>query len=78
VTSIPFLALLLFLGSILLFVISYNYRWSFGEIITLDKLPDDRLIIRAVPRKIRLIAIVIFSAALISYIGLFVFNTMRQ
>jgi len=75
--TIPFLALLLFLGSILLLVISYSYRWSFGEIIALDKLPD-RLIVRAVPRNIRLIIIVIFPAALIGYIGLIVFNTMRQ
>jgi hypothetical protein len=77
VKTTPLLALILFLGYIILLVVGYKYRWSFGEIIALDKLPN-RLIVRAFPHKVRLIVITILSAALIGYIGLIVFNIIRQ
>jgi hypothetical protein len=77
IKNTPFLALLIFLCSIILLVVSYKYRWSFGEVIALDKLPN-RLIVRAVPHNIRIIVIAIFSAALLGYMGLIVFNIIRQ
>ncbi len=48
IATMPYLSLLIFLTSIILLVVGYKYRWSFGEISALDKLPD-RLIVRAVP-----------------------------
>jgi hypothetical protein len=67
----------LLLGSMLLFVAAYKYEW-FTEIIALDSLPSDRFIIRAYPKKVRYILIVFFYAALLSYIGLIIYNRMRH
>jgi hypothetical protein len=77
IINTPYLALLILLCSIILVVISYKYRWSFGEVIALDNLPN-RLIVRAVPHNIRIIIIAIFLAALLGYMGLIVFNIIRQ
>lgn len=72
----PLLALSLLLAIIAVSVLSCKYRWS-TETIALDRLPD-RLIIPALPNKIRYIVITIFSVALLSYIALFIYNRTRH
>jgi len=76
--SRPLLALFLSLGSILLFfALSYKHKWSYFEIIPLDKLPD-RLILPAASKKVGLIIKVLFGAVFMGYFSLILFNTIRK
>jgi hypothetical protein len=76
--SKPLLALLLSLGFTILFMLlNYKQRWSYFKVIPLDKLPD-RLIFPAAGDKIGFIIRVAFSTALLGYISVFIYNTIRK
>lgn len=73
------LAILLFVGAVLLFsTLGYRYRWRFYESIGLEELQTDLWIIHAPSKKIRLLIIGIFVAGLLAYTGIFVLNLIRE
>jgi hypothetical protein len=73
------LAILFFVGSVVLFsIVGYRYRWCFYESITLEDLQTGLWIIHAPSKKIRLLIVAIFIAALLAYIGIFILNLIRE
>ncbi len=75
----PDFAFSLFFGSIImLLLVGYKYRWSGYEITVLDNLPSNRRIIRNHMRRSRFIALLFFSACLLIYLSVFVYNMLRQ
>ena len=75
----PRLAILFFIGSVLLFsIVCYRYRWYFYETIALEDLQTDLWIIHAYRKKIRLLIVAIFIAVLLAYTGIFILNLIRE
>jgi hypothetical protein len=73
------LAILFFLGSVVLFsIVGYKYGWYFFESIALEDLQTDLWIIHAPVKKIRLIIDAILIAVLLAYTGIFILNLIRQ
>ena len=73
------LAMLFFVGSVVLFlIVGYRYGWCLYESIALEDLQTDLWIIRAASKKIRLLIVAIFIAALLAYTGIFIFNLIRE
>jgi len=75
----PLLAIVIFLGSVVLFsIVGYKYGWYFCESIALDNLPTDLWIIHAPSKRIRWISATILTAVLLAYAGIVIFNLMRE
>lgn len=73
------LAFLFFLVSYILFLLITNKKRFLGyKKVALYRLPNDTLILRPPPRKIRIIVVVIFTAAVLSYAGIIFINLIRQ
>jgi hypothetical protein len=71
--------MLFFVGSVVLFlIVGYRYGWCLYESIALEDLQTDLWIIRAASKKIRLLIVAIFIAALLAYTGIFIFNLIRE
>ncbi len=58
--------------------IAYKYRWSFIKIIPIDGLPDNRWIMPALNRSLRLVLILILVIGFVIYTGVFLLNLSRQ
>ncbi len=65
-------------AAVLSSAISYKYRWVFIRIIPIDGLPDDRWIMPALKRSLRLILILILVIGFVIYTGGFLLNLSRQ
>jgi len=74
----PLFASIFFITSTTLyFVVGYKYRWAGFETIAIDNLPD-RLLIRILPAKLRLIVIFTFATLLAVYTAIFISNLMKK
>ncbi len=71
------LAFLFFLASCILFLLlAYKKRFLGYKKVALARLPNDTLILRPPPRKIRISVVVIFAAVVLSYAGIIFVNLM--
>jgi hypothetical protein len=63
---------------LLLSIVCYKSGWFGYQAIALESLPNGIGIIRALPKRIRIIIAFIFIAILIGYLGLLILNLARQ
>jgi hypothetical protein len=66
-------------GLLLLSILCYKYRWFGYKTIFHESLPNGTGIIRAfMPKRFRIIIVIIFFALLIGYFGIAILNLARQ